>query len=114
MTKDERAFLSDLVGTGCALCRLNGYEGTPAEVHHVRTGVGVGRRSSHWRTIPLCPEHHRGASGFHGLGRRLWEQTYGISELGLMDFARKSLQHCLTLERRVVSYYLPGSDVEPE
>lgn len=51
---------------GCALCRRLGYEDTPAQVHHIRTGVAKGKRASDYLTIPLCPEHHTGSGGFHG------------------------------------------------
>ena len=65
--------VSDL---GCAVCRRMGYAGTPAEIHHKRAGTGAGRRSSHYEVIPLCPEHHRGKSGLHLLGRRKFEKRY--------------------------------------
>ena len=40
--------------------------------------------------MPLCPEHHTGKTGLHGLGTRAFERTYGLSELDLL---------ALTLER---------------
>lgn len=33
--------------------------------------------------IPLCPEHHQGASGVHGMGRKAWERMFGITEAEL-------------------------------
>lgn len=69
---------------GCCICRRLGYGATPAEVHHARTGVGAGQRNSDWLTVGLCPEHHRGASGVHGLGVRAFERTYGVTELDLV------------------------------
>lgn len=30
--------------------------------------------------IPLCPEHHRGSTGVHGLGTKGFPTHYGISE----------------------------------
>jgi hypothetical protein len=68
----------------CVLCKRLGYGRTPAEVHHARTGVGAGQRNSDWLTMGLCPEHHRGASGVHGLGVRAFERTYGVTELELV------------------------------
>ena len=83
MTKSERLFLAETAERGCALCRWLGYGVTPAQIHHVRTGTGIGRRASHFETLPLCPEHHTGATGIHGMGRRAWERKHGITELDL-------------------------------
>lgn len=104
MTKDESRYLAELVSTGCALCRYLGTPGTPAEIHHIRTGMGTGRRASHYETIPLCYEHHRGGTGIHGLGRKAFERFHGITELELMDFSRKSLKHYLISSGIVLSY----------
>ena len=69
---------------GCAICRMIGLGKTPAHVHHPRTGTGAGRRSSHWDTIPLCPQHHTGNDGIHGMGRKAFERHYGVTEAELM------------------------------
>lgn len=84
MTKAERSHMGKVAALGCVLCRRLGYGETPAEVHHVREGQGGAQRASDFLTIPLCPEHHRGASGLHGLGTRGFERRYGIDELGLL------------------------------
>ena len=55
----------------------------PAEVHHIRTGTGVGRRAADTETIPLCPEHHRGHGAGGWAGRHLsglWR--YGTGTAG--------------------------------
>lgn len=84
-TKAERAHLSRVAALGCVLCRCHfGAEGTPAEVHHLREGQGAAQRASHYLTIPLCPEHHRGATGLHGLGTRGFYSRYGLDELTLL------------------------------
>lgn len=46
--------------------------------------MGAGQRNSNRNAIPLCPEHHRGNTGYHGLGRRAFERTYGLTELDLL------------------------------
>ena len=84
MTKDEKRHLSAVAELGCAVCRRMGYEGTPAEIHHKRAGTGAGRRSSHYDAIPLCPEHHRGATGLHGLGTKGFPQHWGFDEDDLL------------------------------
>jgi len=84
MTNDERRHLNDVAELGCAVCRRMGYEGTPAEIHHKRAGTGAGRRSSHYDAIPLCPEHHRGKTGIHGLGTKGFPKYWGFDEDDLL------------------------------
>lgn len=91
MTRSDREYLSRVASLGCRLCVRMGYGETPAEIHHQRTGIGAGSRASHTRTVGLCPEHHRGNTGLHGLGRKAFERTYGITEVELIDEVRKLL-----------------------
>lgn len=100
MNAAEKRHLAAVAGLSCILCPRYGYHGTPAEIHHIRTGVGMGRRASHFETIPLCHEHHRGATGVHGMGRKAWERFHGVTELELLE----KVQHCLTTGTGVVSY----------
>lgn len=90
-TKAERYHLSKVAALGCIACRKNGFEDTPAELHHIRDGVGAGQRSSHYDVIPLCPEHHRhGVDAIHrsknnfvarfGTERELLEEV--LNEIG--------------------------------
>ena len=69
---------------GCVICRHLGYGESQAEVHHIRTEQGVSVRASDYLTVPLCPEHHRGSSGIHGMGRKAFERTYNLTELDLL------------------------------
>lgn len=59
----ERKHLALLADMGCIACLLSGHQGTPAEIHHIRHGMGLGQRNDHFKAIPLCPAHHRGTSG---------------------------------------------------
>jgi hypothetical protein len=88
-TKQERAYMSAQADAGCILCRFLGLGNTPAEIHHLRHGVGAGQRNSNLMTIPLCPEHHQGRTGYHGLGRRAFEREYGVTEMDLWAMAQK-------------------------
>jgi len=76
--------MGKVAALGCVLCRRLGLGTTAAEVHHVREGQGGAQRASDFLSVPLCPEHHRGNSGLHGLGTRAFERRYGIDELGLL------------------------------
>lgn len=89
-TKQDRAHMSAQADAGCILCRHLGYGDTPAEIHHLRDGMGAGQRNSNLMTIPLCPEHHRGRTGFHGLGRRAFEREYGVTEMDLLGMSQKT------------------------
>jgi len=77
--------MSAVAELGCSVCRRMGYPGTPAELHHPRSGVGAGRRSSNWDVIPLCPEHHRGNTGVHGLGTKGFPKYWGFTESDLLE-----------------------------
>jgi len=83
-TKAERQHMNRVSDLGCAVCRRMGYAGTPAEIHHKRAGTGAGRRSSHYEVIPLCPEHHRGKTGLHGLGTKGFPKHWGFDEDDLL------------------------------
>jgi hypothetical protein len=86
MTKDEKKYLSKVADLGCIICYRLGYAGTLAEIHHVRgMGLGMGVRSSHYQTIGLCPFHHRGNEGYHGLGRKAFERRYEVTESELLE-----------------------------
>ncbi len=97
---NAKRHLLEVAALGCWVCKQNGNEGTPAEIHHLRDGMGRGQRASDYETLPLCPIHHRtgdgtensgGEIGFHfnepkfearyGTERELLEQIY--LELGL-------------------------------
>ena len=82
MKKSEKEHLSKLADLGCIVCFLNGYEGTRAEIHHIRKGQGMGQRSKHEKAIPLCHAHHR--TGGYGIalhaGQAAFEKKYGSEE----------------------------------
>lgn len=77
MTKAERAHLVAVQALHCIICRKAGLE-SPAEVHHV---TEAGRRLGHMmHTLGLCPRHHRGKVGIHGMGRKAFEREYGTQK----------------------------------
>jgi len=90
-TLKEKKHMSAVAELGCAVCRRMGYEGTPAELHHPRRLAGGWGRSSHFSVIPLCPEHHRGSTGLHGLGTKGFEAHYGYDEAALLADTLKLL-----------------------
>jgi hypothetical protein len=90
-TNAERKHMNKVAELGCAVCwRLHGpHDPGPVELHHPRTGVGMGKRSSHMDVLPLCVNHHRGNMGIHGVGRKAFEAHYGFTEMDLLDDVRK-------------------------
>ena len=84
--------MSRVAASGCVLCRHLGYGHTPAEVHHIREGQGAAQRASDLLTAGLCPEHHRGGTGLHGLGVKAFERTYKLSELDLLAMTLEALE----------------------
>lgn len=84
-TKAERHHMAKVAALGCIACTKNGYEDTPAEIHHIRDGVGMSQRSSHFHAIPLCAHHHRlGNDSIHA-GRSLFEEKYGTESELLLE-----------------------------
>ena len=81
-TKDEKKYLDKVASVGCILCRAAfGVKDSPAEIHHIRR---FGSKRSTSPVIPLCPEHHRGNSGVHGLGAKGFEAKWGTSQEALL------------------------------
>lgn len=69
---------------GCILCRHMGIDGTPAQVHHLEEETGAAQRQDDFLTIPLCPEHHTGATGVHTLKKDGIYRRYKVSEFDLL------------------------------
>lgn len=91
-TVDQKKHMNRVAELGCAVCRRMGYEGTPAELHHPRRGTGLGQRASNYDVIPLCPEHHRGKTGVHGLGTKGFPKHWGFDEADLLDDVKKYIK----------------------
>lgn len=88
MTVKAEAHKERVAAAGCILCAELGYGYTPAEVHHV---FDTAARSD-FLTIGLCPEHHRGGSGFHGLGEREFNRRYKTTEANLLALVLERLE----------------------
>lgn len=84
-TADERKHLARIGSMPCCICGAQ-----LVEVHHLRSQVGMGRKASHFQTLPLCFEHHRGKTGFHGLGSKAFQRKYG-SEHDLLEWVMKMI-----------------------
>ena len=87
---NERDHMERVASLGCCVCRRLGHGYAPAQVHHVAEGSGL---RSNWSVVPLCPEHHTGASGFHKRGKGFLSQfrVPGESEYGLLIWTIEDL-----------------------
>lgn len=79
-----KAYLSAVADVGCVLCHHLGYGHTPPQLHHPRAAVGAGQRAQDWLVIPMCPEHHQGQTGLHGLGVKGFYTRYKLDEWDLL------------------------------
>lgn len=91
MSNAAKRYLSRVAGLGCILCRHLSLGETPAEVHHPKEWTGAAQRESDWLAIPLCPEHHRGQEGLHGLGTKGFYARYRLQEHDLLAMTIEAL-----------------------
>ena len=75
--------MARVAALGCIIC------GAPTELHHPSSGA-MGKRSSHFDVIPLCPMHHR--LGGYGVavhaGKKSFEKRFG-TEQELLEKTRR-------------------------
>lgn len=92
MKQADRKHLQRLADMGCIVCRTYYHVHSPAEIHHIRHGMGMGQRAPHSQAIPLCPAHHR--TGGHGValhaGQKAFEEKYA-TEQELLELTRREL-----------------------
>lgn len=81
----EKQHMGRVAELGCVLCQHLGYGPTPAQTHHIIEQRGLGQRSPHYLTIPLCPEHHTGGNGIHQLKSSGFYTRYKLDELDLLS-----------------------------
>jgi len=89
-TEAEKKYLEQVAQLPCIACAKKGFNTTPVEVHHIREGVGMAQRASHFDTIPLCPFHHRhGAEAVH-VSPETFKDLFG-SEEDLVEETRQNV-----------------------
>lgn len=86
MNKMQKEHYRKLAELGCSLCRHLHYGETPAHIHHIRR---LGMKRENAPVIPLCPNHHVGNIGVHGLGKKEFAKRYGVTE---EDLLKQTLQ----------------------
>jgi len=77
--KEEQRHMDKIASFGCIICHLLGYEESPCELHHIKEGR-MGKKSSNFKVIPLCPKHHRiGKESYH-YSPKNFEEKWGTQE----------------------------------
>lgn len=90
-TAAEKRHLARIASMPCIVCEKVFHIYEPrVQVHHVRARHGWGR-SSHKAIIPLCMEHHTGATGVHSMGREQFKEMFGYSEIELLEIVLNRL-----------------------
>ena len=92
-TKSEKAHMDAVAALGCIACHQQGHN-TPAEIHHIRAGMGL-KRATSYQVIPLCPAHHRGTMhplvpSIH-LDKRAFIKRFG-SEASLLEEVHRKVE----------------------
>jgi hypothetical protein len=82
MKKAQKKEYARIAALGCALCRHLGLGETPSHLHHIRR---LGMKRDNAPVIPLCPTHHVGNEGVHGLGKKAFAERYGVTEEDLLE-----------------------------
>lgn len=83
----QKIHMGIVADTGCVICREFMGCSSPAEVHHIAEGSG---ERSDYMTAGLCPEHHRGATGLHGMGVKAFCRLWGLpNEFALVGLVNK-------------------------
>ena len=72
----------------CIICKFKlGKITYPTEVHH----VGRADEREDFAVVPVCVEHHRGATGVHGLHRRGFETMWKVNDIKLLAWTNQLL-----------------------
>ena len=92
--------MSKVASLGCLVCQR------PANVHHIRpVGLGIGMRSGHYQTIPLCHDHHQGQFSIHNC-KEQFEAMYGTEE----ELLHRTLKEIKNIEQVNNFFNLKGEN----
>lgn len=79
MSNAAKRWMGKVAQLPCAICGASG-----VHVHHIRQTFGASERAPDTLTIPLCPAHHTGSEGIHGLGEKGFRMRYKRDEIALL------------------------------
>lgn len=89
-TLAEKFWMGRIASLPCVVCKRLGFVQTQIELHHVAENSGV---RSNFSVVPLCAEHHRGATGIHSGTKAFIRRfrPFGDSEFGLIVWTNADL-----------------------
>jgi hypothetical protein len=87
-TAKQKRHFARVAALNCIIC------GNHAQIHHIRTGQGMGQRD-HDATIPLCVYHHLGGSNHPAIhaNKLEFEERFGTEE-ELLEKVNNLLKRC--------------------
>lgn len=69
----------------CVVCFHVGIKSLAQELHH----AGEDTERNDWAQVPVCHEHHQGATGIHGLHRRAFHARYKLTDVRMLAITRE-------------------------
>lgn len=82
-----KKYMSAVASTGCVLCRELAGVRTDGHVHHIAEGSAP---RSDFLTVCLCPDHHTGNVGVHGMGVKAFCRLFRLNnEYHLLELQSK-------------------------
>jgi len=86
MSKAAKDHMGKVSKLCCVICFYKlGIDTRPVHVHHVTVP------RDDFAVAPLCPEHHQGPTGVHGLHRRGFEMMWKLGEIDLLALTNRAL-----------------------
>lgn len=82
---NARSYERNLRELPCIVGTVTGEDCSCETLHH----VGMPEDRDDMNQVPLCNEHHQGATGVHGLHRREFARRYKLSDLKLLAITRR-------------------------
>lgn len=81
-------YIERVKSCNCVVChnRLK-VKTSPCEAHH----VGTGDEHDDHATVALCQEHHRGATGIHGMHRKAFHSFWKTSDIILLAWTNREM-----------------------
>ena len=80
-TKHMKEHMQRMADFGCLICHKMGFPKSPCQLHHIKNFRGMGKKSSNYEVIGLCPEHHTGMTGYHYSPKTFTEKWGSQKEL---------------------------------
>ena len=86
MSKAAKHHMDKVAQLPCVICLYKlGIETRPVHVHHDTVPA------DDFAVAPLCPEHHQGQTGVHGLHRRAFKALWRLTDTDLLALTNRAI-----------------------